>query len=103
MPFDNAENEKEYVGSVPVASVRGDQSSVPQLPHISGAMPLTPIGEASREGTRMTIPVSLPPIGQDQGIDGEKSQISCVFTGFIKVSHVITCLLNFHVFSHIFD
>ncbi|XP_071149789.1 uncharacterized protein [Mytilus edulis] len=70
LPFDNAESEKEYVGSVPVASVRGDQSSVPQLPHISGAMPLTPIGEASREGTRMTIPVSLPPIGQDQGIDG---------------------------------
>ncbi|XP_052080461.1 uncharacterized protein KIAA2012 homolog isoform X15 [Mytilus californianus] len=70
LPFDNAEGEKEYVGSVPVASVRGDQSSVPQLPHISGAMPLTPIGEASREGTRMTIPVSLPPIGQDQGIDG---------------------------------
>ncbi|XP_071149814.1 uncharacterized protein KIAA2012 homolog isoform X44 [Mytilus edulis] len=69
LPFDNAESEKEYVGSVPVASVRGDQSSVPQLPHISGAMPLTPIGEASREGTRMTIPVSLPPIGQDQGID----------------------------------
>ncbi|CAC5381456.1 unnamed protein product [Mytilus coruscus] len=69
LPFDNAEGEKEYVGSVPVASVRGDQSSVPQLPHISGAMPLTPIGEASREGTRMTIPVSLPPIGQDQGID----------------------------------
>ena len=71
MPGEYNEADREYVGNVPVASVRGEQSSVPQLPHITGAMPLTPIGEASREGTRMTIPVSLPPIGQDQGIDGE--------------------------------
>jgi hypothetical protein len=47
----NTETDKEYVGNVPVVSIRSDQSSIPQLPHISGAMPLTPIGEASREGT----------------------------------------------------
>jgi hypothetical protein len=55
--------------------IRSDQSTIPQLPHIPGAMPLTPIGEASREGTRMTIPISLPPIEQDKDIDGEKSFI----------------------------
>ena len=72
VPGDYTETDREYVGNVPVVSIRSDQSSIPQLPHISGAMPLTPIGEASREGTRMTIPISLPPIGQDKDIDGEK-------------------------------
>ena len=70
VPGDYTETDREYVGNVPVVSIRSDQSSIPQLPHISGAMPLTPIGEASREGTRMTIPISLPPIGQDKDIDG---------------------------------
>ena len=70
VPGDYTETDKEYVGNVPVVSIRSDQSTIPQLPHIPGAMPLTPIGEASREGTRMTIPISLPPIEQDKDIDG---------------------------------
>lgn len=55
--------DKEYIGGVPVVSFRdgsGSPSSVPQLPHIPGAIPLTPIGEASREQTTV---VPLPPIG----------------------------------------
>lgn len=38
----------------------GSPSSVPQLPHIPGAIPLTTIGEVSREQTTV---VPLPPIG----------------------------------------
>nr|XP_022320403.1 titin homolog isoform X26 [Crassostrea virginica] len=56
--------DKEYIGGVPVVSFRdgsGSPSSVPQLPHIPGAIPLTPIGEISREQTTV---VPLPPIGK---------------------------------------
>jgi hypothetical protein len=59
-----APEEKEYIGGVPVVSFRdgsGSPSSVPQLPHIPGTAPLTPIGEASREQTTV---VPLPPIGK---------------------------------------
>nr|XP_034301531.1 titin homolog isoform X4 [Crassostrea gigas] len=55
--------DKEYIGGVPVVSFRdgsGSPSSVPQLPHIPGAIPLTTIGEVSREQTTV---VPLPPIG----------------------------------------
>ncbi|XP_056011461.1 titin homolog isoform X27 [Ostrea edulis] len=59
-----APEEKEYIGGVPVVSFRdgsGSPSSVPQLPHIPGTAPLTPIGEMSREQTTV---VPLPPIGK---------------------------------------
>lgn len=92
-----------------MASLRGDGSSVPQLPHIAGAVPLTPIGEASREGTRMTIPVSLPPISKEHGIDGKllrmKCDLSCPPLYLLKLSpllgvgfHFENFLLLFHIF-----
>ncbi|XP_056011462.1 titin homolog isoform X28 [Ostrea edulis] len=61
-----APEEKEYIGGVPVVSFRdgsGSPSSVPQLPHIPGTAPLTPIGEMSREQTTV---VPLPPIGKEE-------------------------------------
>ncbi|XP_056011460.1 titin homolog isoform X26 [Ostrea edulis] len=64
-----APEEKEYIGGVPVVSFRdgsGSPSSVPQLPHIPGTAPLTPIGEMSREQTTV---VPLPPIGKDTDED----------------------------------
>jgi hypothetical protein len=36
VPGDYTETDKEYVGNVPVVSIRSDQSTIPQLPHIPG-------------------------------------------------------------------
>ncbi|XP_060069867.1 titin homolog [Ylistrum balloti] len=60
----SSRDEKEYVGNVPVVSMRAGESSPTTLPHISGTLPLPPIGEASREQTNIP-PVVLPPIGTE--------------------------------------
>ncbi|KAK3082961.1 hypothetical protein FSP39_010092 [Pinctada imbricata] len=59
------EEHREYIGNIPVVQLKdgsGSPSSIPQLPQIPGALPLTPIGEASREQTTV---VPLPPIKTD--------------------------------------
>ncbi|XP_056011474.1 titin homolog isoform X40 [Ostrea edulis] len=71
-----APEEKEYIGGVPVVSFRdgsGSPSSVPQLPHIPGTAPLTPIGEMSREQTTV---VPLPPIGKADTDEDWTAQVS---------------------------
>ncbi|OWF42952.1 Afadin [Mizuhopecten yessoensis] len=60
----SSRDDKEYIGNVPVVAMRAGDSSPTTLPHISGTLPLPPIGEASREQTNIP-PVVLPPIGNE--------------------------------------